>query len=186
MKNLLHTIVLVACATSLFTACQKEDNNNNGKLDPNALISIRPAPGVKATGNTKYLSAHEIVKQTSSFCFIRPNGDETGRGFASHQRDTINNRLLMYGTDVIDQFGELYTAFIEASNYIFVTRGERLAIIDTIAYIPNSVMRKAESSITEAYRKGDYATCYKIMDSAFIFYPITGEEWLELKKDNKQ
>lgn len=53
---------------------------------------------------------------------------------------------------------------------------------DTIAYIPNAVMREAEKNITEAYARGDYAACYKLFDTAITFFPITGAEWRALKE----
>lgn len=52
---------------------------------------------------------------------------------------------------------------------------------DTIAYIPNTILREAEKNIKEAYAQGDYETCYKLFDTALSFYPITGAEWRALK-----
>lgn len=52
---------------------------------------------------------------------------------------------------------------------------------DTVGYIPNSVVLKARELITEAFNRGDYDRCYQLFDSAYVFIPITGEKYRELK-----
>ena len=53
---------------------------------------------------------------------------------------------------------------------------------DTIAYIPNSVMREAQGRIEKAYNEGNYTEVYKLFNETFRFRPITGKKWRELKE----
>lgn len=180
MKNLLSTIILVACAASVFTSCQKD--NSKGKLDPSAKVYISPAPGVKgadqvfnkAYGDQKILTAHEIVLQTQR---LMPNGLDID----DWNKDSVNDRFICGSTWVVNMFGELSDVMITSRDMIFVTVNEENRAKDTIAYIPNKVMIEAEKAITAAYNAGDYVTCYRLFEEAFTFIPTTGKQWGELK-----
>ena len=69
----------------LFVGCEKSD----GKLDPNATLSIRPAAGVKLRStNPEHLTALEIAQQTTTMVFIPPTTNQPAyRGFSEAQRD---------------------------------------------------------------------------------------------------
>jgi hypothetical protein len=58
--------------------------------------------------------------------------------------------------------------------------------MDTIGYIPNSVMRSAETKIKAAYEAGDFESVRTLFFTAFTFTPITGDEWRELKRQGLQ
>lgn len=58
----------------------------------------------------------------------------------------------------------------------------RRCIDDTLGYIPNAIMSSACARIIEAFNKKDYATCYAVFDSAFVFVPTTGSKWRALKE----
>lgn len=178
MKKVIILILLV----TLFTACEKD---NKGRLDPNAMISIWPA-GHVGTKAGEHLSDYEIVRQTWDMSLYNPD-NITGnavRGFSKNQRDTINNRLLMWGTDIINSHGEYVPDFIEG--YDIVIRRDLdpdpLKIIyDTIAYVPNSVITSARTQIQAAFAEQNFTAVYAIFDSAFVFIPVTGAEWRALK-----
>lgn len=175
MKKLLLIIV----SFIILGACEKD---NKGRLDPNAMISIWPA-GHVGTKSTGHLSDYEIVRQTRTMSFYNPThfGDQVGvRGFSEAQRDTINNRLLMWGTDIITQQGEYTGEFIEGFD-IVIRRHPTIDTHDTIAYVPNSVLNAARVRIQAAYAEQNYTAVYAIFDSAFVFIPITGAEWRALK-----
>ena len=175
MKKLILLLAII-----LFASCEKEPISK-GKLDPNALISIRPAAGVKS-----YLSAKEIVKQTSDMSFynLKMYSLPIARGFAPAQRDTLNVRLMMWGTDIIDQQGLYHPNFIEGKDFVFrkaVDLGHYPPIYDTLAYIPNSVITEAREKIVTAFADSNYTEVYRLFDVAFTFTPITGPEWRALK-----
>lgn len=192
MKNSIYTVLLIALAAVLFVSCESTDKGK-GKLDPNAMISLRPAAGVQLQSASKvdangHFTAKEIVEQASSIWFWNKaitTQNALGRGFAAVQRDFVNLRLLMWGTDIITMEGQYAPDFIEGEDVI-LTKEIEMRTMDTIGYIPNSVLRKAQPLIKAAYDAGDYTTVYDLFDKAFTFTPITGAEWLELKRQNKQ
>ena len=91
----------------------------------------------------------------------------------------------MSSTWVIAQDGTLYDIALKARNHILVTLDRENHPVDTIAYIPNSVMQDLEQRVMAAYEAADYATCYRLFEEGFVFTPITGAEWLELKAEGK-
>lgn len=176
--KLITTICAIALCAVALTSCK---DDKKGGLRTDAMLAIRPAEGVKAeAANPDHLSALEIVKQAGEI--IAPIGR---RGFASDQRDLVNVKLLMYSGDVVGQFGELVTGWIESRDIVIVRSNWDLTIKDTIAYLPNAVVAKAEKDIKAAYALEDYEACYTLFDQAFRFVPITGEEWRALKAENK-
>ena len=188
MKKIICFLLLALAVAG----CEKEVVTPNGKLDPNATINIRPAPGTKlrsaSASDTTHLTALQIVNMTTNMEFSF-EGSRWDRGFAPLQRDTAIPCLKMWGSDIIDQEGLYHTKFIESSDCILIhiyhsdLPDQR---IDTIAYIPNSVLSNAKDKIRAAFDAQNYTKCYALFDSAFVFIPITGEEWRELKAINQQ
>lgn len=178
-------ILFFAVSVMLFASCNKEDD---GRItNPDAKISLRPAKGViLKAANPAHLTAAEIVERTESIAFINEKvGDQLSRGFGPAQRDIANSRLLLFATDVIKEDGTIKLDFIEGRDFVLYERPFIKEIsdwrVDTIAYVPNSVVRAAEIAIKAAYNNKDYAECYRLMDVAFTFTPITGAEWRALR-----
>ena len=110
-------------------------------------------------------------------------------GFAGKDTTSVVPAFLRYGTDVINQdgFGKPYLVpdFIYAYDCVIeIFRSNR--DIDTIAYIPNSVLKNARIDIISALEAKDTASVYTIFNKAFTFIPITGPEYRELKRQNLQ
>lgn len=191
MKKLLYLLVLAL----IFVGCEKEpDTKKPFQIQATDMISIKPAilaqhAPMRVKSDTilqepVHLSALEIVKQTSEMSLRLSWGVYGGRGFIPEQRDTVSNppKLLMWATDVIRLDGEIETDFIEATDVVFVHYlDETPNLRDTIAYIPNSVLRAAETAIRAAYEDQDIEECYRLFNDAYTFLPITGEEWRALK-----
>ncbi len=121
------------------------------------------------------------------------------------QRDFENRRFLFSGEwviiatyqDIEPQLGWLITTghdvlfigirdtitgeFFDIQHGDWATIPNR-CVDDTMGYIPNAVMSSACAKIIEAYNKKDYATCYRIFDTAFVFVPTTGAKWRALKE----
>ena len=94
----------------------------------------------------------------------------------------------MYPIDVVlPETGELNPHFIEAEDVVLckITRvGEvpfQTEVVDTIAYIPNAIIRDAEEKIKTAYTGENEAAVYALFMSAYKFIPITGAEWRALE-----
>lgn len=179
MKKILILIFIIA----LF-ACEKDDKK--GKLDPNAVVSIKPDLSAVSTKAAWHLSNKEIVKQARNISFYNEAvfAGPGIRDFIEAHRDTVNVRLLMWGTDIINQFGEYVTEFIEGRDFVIRRSFTVLPtppVYDTIAYIPQSVINSARAQIKAAYDDEDFTTVYTLFDNAFKFRPITGAEWRTLK-----
>ncbi|WP_297626994.1 hypothetical protein [uncultured Rikenella sp.] len=175
-------LFLVAAACGALVACKKE-SGNGGRLDPNATVALNPAPGVKVYDpeNPAHLTARQIVEQANAIFF---NGQEI-MGIDDWNRDLERNRIVMSSTWVVSQDGTLNTRTLALREHILTTLDQENHPVDTIAYIPNGVMQNLEQRITAAYDAGDYATCYRLFKEGFVFTPITGAEWLELKAEGK-
>ncbi|MEG1623043.1 MAG: hypothetical protein RR330_06710, partial [Alistipes sp.] len=139
-----------------------------------------------------HLTALEIVQQVNNlsynnFKYFPTVLDGLVRGFAYTQRDYVNERLMMWGDDIIvSTDGSLNNGFIAGEDLILNrVIDEQKGTMDTIAYIKNATLRTAEAAIRKAYAEKDYATIYKLFDEAFTFVPITGAEWRALKAKNE-
>lgn len=135
---------------------------------------------------------------------------QTQKGFMM-QRDTTseNPALLMFGTDIIGTYGEFQKDFLYARDIVITavrykgrmtTYNDRMhydpnddfknslaaaiqreGVVDTIAYLPTSVMREAQIKIEKAFNDSNYTEVYRLFNEAFRFKPITAKKWRELK-----
>ena len=134
---------------------------------------------------------------------------QTQKGFAM-QRDTTseNPALLMFGTDIIGSTGGFQKDFLYARDVVITAvryKGrlttyndrhsydpndypnslaaaiQKEGVVDTIAYLPTSVMREAQIKIEKAFNDSNYTEVYRLFNEAFRFKPITARKWRELK-----
>lgn len=179
MKKILFLLVGL-----LLISCNPEDiPETKGKLDPNAMITIRPAKGVKLRSTITGLTALEVVEQAraikwQSNWFGNIYWDDVkdiGRGFRPDQRDFDIPALKMLGIDIIafdyDQNNNLYHYFYKDFIYGFnVVLTDNNS--DTIAYVPDEVINTARPLIESAYENEDYEEVYRLFNEAFTFLPI--------------
>lgn len=173
MKKILFLLLVMIA----FGSCDPKDipEVDKGKFDPNAYILIRPATGVQTRSAITGLTALEVVQQAhairwQSYWFGNTEWDDVkniARGFPDQYKDYSKPALLMLGTDIIAQGGEYYRDFIFGFN-VFITNSE----LDTIAYIPDSVINNARPLIEAAYADSNYTEVYKLFNEAFTFIPI--------------
>lgn len=186
MKKILFALVALT-----LLACERQPKTFI--LEPGTMINIKPdlaawtRSGDSIPADSGYLEPIEIVRQTIGLSFMNyALNDSTplDRGFAPFQRDTISEipSLKMFASDIINQLGEYVPEFIEAEDCILFRALNNKR--DTIAYIPNAVMREAETAIKIAYDAQDYEEVYRLFNEAFTFLPITGPEWRALEKPN--
>lgn len=168
--------ILFLFALALLTGCEKDDNPDKGKLDPNAVILIRPASGVQLKATVPGLTATEIVEQTVNMKFKTQYFDNVlqdepklvGRTFADAQRDLSIPALKMWGTDIINQEGVFLKDFIYGTD-VYLTDVNN----DTIGYVPQSVINNARTLIEAAYNDENYTEVYRLFDEVFTFLPIS-------------
>lgn len=172
MKKILFLLVGL-----LLISCNPEDvPETKGKLDPNAMIVIKPAKGVQLRSTVTGLTALEVVEQAHAITYqshytsnvYNDNPIITGRSFRSEDKDYKIPALLMAGIDVINIEGNYYKDFTNAFS-VFITDINQ----DTIAYVPDAVINSARPLIEQAYSDEDYTEVYRLFNEAFTFLPIS-------------
>ena len=174
MKKILFLLLTIAIA---FASCDpKNVPDPKGKLDPNAMITIRPAKGVKLRSTVPGLTALEIVQQARSMNYQSKYFDDmdvgekrnVARGFNEEtMKDFDTPALKMLGIDVINAQGEYIRDFTYATDVFIITE-----IGDTIAYVPDNVIQAARINIETAYNDKNYNEVYRLFNEAFTFLPI--------------
>jgi len=150
--------------------------NPKGKFNPEAMITIRPAKGVSLRSDVTGLTALEIVQQTMGVTFRCNWFSNTyyedvkilDRGFGENQRDYSIPALKMFGSDIIANDGVFVKDFIYGTDFFLINNE-----LDTIGYIPQSVIDSARISIESAFADSNYVEVYKLFNEAFTFRPIT-------------
>ena len=209
MKKLF--LLMFAAVTALFISCSKDDNKSS--YDPFRPVPIRAAAGTRAYIQGNLLSGKQVVQQTWGMKGKYPDGTPTqggGKTFTEVMRDTINPALKLLMQDVIgkspDKQSLVLDGFFLTLRDVVFTRDLHIEgkdtvfcgyyddysgpilkpnIIDTIAYVPNAQLIAAEPLVRAAFEKGDYNECYRILEKAYSFIPITGAQWRKLKAENK-
>jgi hypothetical protein len=83
----------------------------------------------------------------------------------------------MFATDIITQDGVYQREFIYGYDVILTTHDN----VDTVAYVPNSIITEARNNIEAALENENYDEVYRLFNEAFTFIPISGSEWRALK-----
>lgn len=179
-------------ATALF-ACNTDKNDDPLILAyPMEVISVFPAT------DTTHLTPLQIVKEVS-FMDFTINGDDNPFmwNFSDYDVygrevkgiDTVNRILNLPPIMVYDETDTLNRVFfIDSRDVVLVRPLKGIEIIirrDTIAYIPNAVMRKAAIDIRRAYKTNDRDQIRKVANQAYKCYAITGKEWRALHAQGK-
>jgi len=171
-----HLIFILSVLIITLASCDpKHEIPEIGKLDPNAMILIKPAKGVQLRAAVPGLTALEIVEQALNIKWqshyfndvYHKEAKSIARTFLESQKDYEAPALKMLGIDVITQDGIYHRDFTHAFN-IVITDGNN----DTIAYIPDNTVSEARSLIEDAYNDQDYTEVYSLFDSAFTFTPL--------------
>jgi len=168
--------ILLLLVGLLLISCNPEDvPETKGKLDPNAMIVIKPAKGVQLRSTVTGLTALEVVERALAIKFqshyfgnvYNEDVKDIARSFRETDKDYDTPALLMPGIDVITVEGDYYRDFTHAFN-VFITDNQG----DTIAYVPDAVINSARPLIEAAYENENYTEVYRLFDEAFTFLPI--------------
>ena len=171
MKKILFLLVGL-----LLISCNPEDiPETKGKLDPNAMILIKPAKGVTRAAIND-LTAQQIVEDALLITWQSHYFDNKyeevakfiSRGFNEQQKDFELPALKMLGIDVISAEGDYYRDLTYAFD-VYIVNTDR----DTIAYVPNEVINDARIAIEAAFADENYTEVYNLFNTAFTFLPIS-------------
>lgn len=202
----LYLLIIVITAMA---SCSKD--KNPVFLDPDSKISlIGINTGVRSTEQIDTIDI--VVRHADYISFRDghliggaelPKGKHYYEGTSMCIRDFENKRFLFGGGYVIvtdedhpewSRLGDFINVaedvvftvpvYVETGEYVDWSIGTNGGgcRLDTLGYIPNKILKQAQQEIKEAYARGDYETCYKLFDTAFKFYPITGPRWRALKE----
>ena len=200
MKPIIKILAVLAVVMAV-TACNGKDKPN-GRLEQGAMLYINVKNGnlksmdVRATDNKDgLLTPREIVETASMFVFFDPTQNRNSNvSILPPQKDVENERIKMWGEQVIREDGTLNEYFImlrdvrivapfptdENGNPIYTDKD------NVTGYIPNEVMERAEKEIRKEYAAGNYDKVYKLFQDAYTATPINLEMWKALKKEGKQ
>lgn len=179
MKKLLYflAVILAVVACKPQNAPEEPKKKTIGKLDPNAMILLRPeqAKSGMAKAFIYDLSGLEVVKQAMNIEWTSHHlggryykePKDVGRSFPDDQKDFNKPALKMWGTDIIAQVGELERDFIYGYD-VYITNENG----DSIAYVPNKTIEIAREKIEKAYNDSNYTEVYRLFDEAFTFIPL--------------
>jgi hypothetical protein len=185
MKKIAFLLVVLGIITM---SCQKDevkpDYQPHKTYINGVAVANHSATKSQVLRDLKYIvkNANVILSYNDS---INPNNQIIGFLF-DNNRDTVNLRFVYDEFAILQSDGKINNALLANRDMVYVVRTYRgefeLPGIDTIAYTPNRILRRAETLVRAAVKANDWATCYAVMDTTFKFYPITGEQWRELKR----
>lgn len=177
MKTKHLLLALLACCA--FVGCEED----NPKLRDDYKIYINGVDRVEGnkSANQERLTAHEVcLVDTVAMMLTAEGGGATLINFslAIGNLDTINNRLIMTAGNIS---GVEDNSFFKENRKCFLQKNNEYS--DTIAYIPTSQRLAIVDTLTTLFADGREKNIDKILEifqTAFIFYPCTGEEYKEL------
>ena len=187
MKTIYRLLAVVAVLTVLaLTACNEKPK---GQLKQGAMVYINvKEKGLKAMeGDTnteeKLYTPEEVVKEALNFCLDTPEGVINGlNGISDEMKDFENNRIKMWGEQIVDRDGELVEYFMKCKN-VRICNGkypDKDNHRNIIAYIPNKVMQEGWIKIKKAYDAGNYDEVYRLFQEVYTAIPITPSEYQKL------
>jgi hypothetical protein len=200
MKKLLFMLFSALCVATVLVSCSSDDDN--GSVSNDMRINGK---AVSRTADEAHLSPLEIAKQGVSMNYY---SDDLNRldnlTFQEDMRDTTAEHpaLLVANHFVVRGGFELVTGCINIHDAVIVrayrldenkdtiwykpNEGWHNGQYDTIAYVPNKVVREAYKNIKAAWDAGDKERVYKLFHDALTFTPINAKEWKELKARGEQ
>ena len=179
LRYMKKPLLMLAFVGIVLTACEKKNDSYNFNKEDFVYLNGIEQPKFKSTA-TQY-SVYDIVRDSMTQLV---NSVER-RGFSDGQRDTVNNRLLMWSSDILTVDGTIQYDFIGATNtHLIIPNGRTdeygLPLYDTCGYIPQSVIDSAREQIEALYAQERYDEIYELFHTAFVFFPCTGEEYKQI------
>lgn len=166
--------LFVTSLALVFAACEKDPETEH-QIGGNEYVLIKPDASFQFKATYSGMSPEEIVRDAFSLTWTTHWSDyqyfdtpgSMNRGFPDIYKDYENNILKFLSIDIIADNGDLMPTFITGWDF-FILNEEN----DTIAYIPNDVIRAAEIEINEAYESEDYTEVYRLFDEAYTYKAI--------------
>lgn len=187
----LTKIVALAVAFIIgLSACNPKKNEPRKGLIPTTdlLVHVKSseARALRAEDGKPFKSARSVedcMKRLNVLAFYLPNTtSEASLGIKEEDKMLDTHTIRIYNYYIITQQGELLPDFIDGHDFIFY---DGRTPKEVVGYIPNAVMHEAGRKIKEAYKAGNYNEVYRLMQEAFVAYPLTDAEYKALKAEGK-
>lgn len=174
------------------------------KIEPNTILYVSPA-STKADEEpytAEYIVTNSAYINRYAISYNLRGQMALGLFEDSYPlfRDMVNYKFKFSGDDVVKPDGTpgYFFDWEEVTFSVAVYKGERIhptdigmlklpigeITDDTIAYIPNAVVRKCKADVLAALEAGDIEECYRIFNEDYVFKPIeSGAAWQKLKAE---
>lgn len=190
MMKLTKMIALAVAVLIGLSACDTKKNEPKKGLIPTTdlLVHVKSsgARALRAEDGKPFKSARSVedcMKRLNMLFFYSPKfTSETTLGIKEEDKLYDTHTIRIYSNYIISQQGELVPDFIDGHDFIFY---DARTPKEVVGYIPNAVMREAGRKIKEAYKAGNYNEVYRLMQEAFVAYPLTDAEYKTLKAEGK-
>lgn len=190
MIKLTKIIALAVAFIIGLSACNPKKNEPKKGLrqTTDLLVHVKSsgARALRAEDGKPFKSARSVedcMKRLNFLVFYEPKfTSETSLGIKEEDKLYDTHTIRIYSNYIISQQGELVPAFIDGHDFIFY---DSRTPKEVVGYIPNAVMHEAGRKIKEAYKAGNYDEVYRLMQEAFVAYPLTDAEYKALKAEGK-
>lgn len=190
MMKLTKMIAMAVAVLIGLSACDTKKNEPRKGLIPTTdlLVHVKSsgARALRAEDGKPFKSARSVedcMKRLNMLFFYRPNAtSDTHLGINEEDKLYDTHTIRIYSNYIITQKGELLPDLIDGHDFIFY---DARTPKEVVGYIPNAVMREAGRKIKEAYKAGNHDEVYRLMQEAFVAYPLTDAEYKALKAEGK-
>ena len=190
MMKITKIVALAVAVLIGLSACNPKKNEPRKGLIPTTdlLVHVKSsgARALRAEDGKPFKSARSVedcMKRLNMLFFYRPNAtSETHLGIKEEDKLYDTHTIRIYSNYIITQKGELLPDFIDGHDFIFY---DARTPKEVVGYIPNAIMREAGRKIKEAYKAGNHEEVYRLMQEAFVAYPLTDAEYKALKAEGK-
>lgn len=190
MMKLTKMIALAVAFIIGLSACNPKKNEPRKGLIPTTdlLVHVKSsgARALRAEDGKPFKSARSVedcMKRLNVLVFYASNEKyESSLGIKEEDKLYDTHTIRIYSNYIITQKGELLPDFIDGHDFIFY---DGRTPKEVVGYIPNAIMREAGRKIKEAYKAGNHEEVYRLMQEAFVAYPLTDAEYKTLKAEGK-
>lgn len=190
MMKLTKMIALAVAVLIGLSACNPKKNEPRKGLIPTTdlLVHVKSsgARALRAEDGKPFKSARSVedcMKRLNTLIFYASNEKyESSLGIKEEDKLYDTHTIRIYSNYIITERGELSPEFIDGHDFIFYDGRHPKEVV---GYIPNAVMHEAGRKIKEAYKAGNHEEVYRLMQQAFVAYPLTDAEYKALKAEGK-
>lgn len=190
MMKITKMIALAVAVLIGLSACDTKKNEPKKGLIPTTdlLVHVKSsgARALRAEDGKPFKSARSVedcMKRLNTLIFYASNEKYTSSlGIKEEDKLYDTHTIRIYSNYIITERGELSPEFIDGHDFIFYDARHPEEVV---GYIPNAVMHEAGRKIKEAYKAGNHEEVYRLMQEAFVAYPLTDAEYKALKAEGK-